>query len=315
MKKKRGDKNKNNQKTIFNGIYISTNEPPVEIKADMNKKTQILESGTLNFDTLTYMGEFGYKLCLFSREKEGDEVNEVASILSKQICSKGDKIYGPALLVDDDKNLTVDELNKIVEIATNYDYTSFEKRQLDKLAEAMQKKVPRYASGFVSIKTFIHSINPNIVVNDYTCECLVNRNFLSDIEKDDKLLGVIFKHRATAFIFEINKQEDKDTAVFYRDNYVAFNCERISEATKQTIRNTLNDANTEFTCKVCVRDIMELPDKYVCLKCNAMICSDCITPQIPIKTTTYEINNWRSVLVTCPSCHADNAVSVLCLFE
>src|SRR5579871_5345172 len=116
---------------MYKGLYI----PPIgkfkEITVDFskNKISDILNTELTYHDSLGYMDQFGYKLCMYCGDLNSDDnldrPNLIATVLSKKTQIKGDLIYGPVVLLDDDKDITIDEFKKIYAIAKSFNYIKY----------------------------------------------------------------------------------------------------------------------------------------------------------------------------------------------
>lgn len=100
-----------------------------EVHISCNDMTTILDGCSSAYDTLQYLDQYGYKLCLFGRDqgRETDMINKLASELSLKHKIKNEYLYGPTILLGDHKKITKDEFKKIMESTKKIDYVKYKK--------------------------------------------------------------------------------------------------------------------------------------------------------------------------------------------
>ena len=111
------------------GVYIPDHGSPYEKVIDTSDMSKELNTKYTDHDSLAYLDIHGYKLCMFVRDmaEKSDRVNPMATQISLKTLHYGNVIIGPAILVDDEKDITIDELKKILTIARNTDYGKYRK--------------------------------------------------------------------------------------------------------------------------------------------------------------------------------------------
>lgn len=107
------------------------------------KKTlnSVLKSEYLPHDTMDHLVKHGYVSCLYWRDPEIKDKqaieNKLATKISVLMKKNNDIIKGPAILIDDNKDLTLDDIPKILKLTEEFDEEEYNKktreraRQLD----------------------------------------------------------------------------------------------------------------------------------------------------------------------------------------
>lgn len=95
-----------------------------DFKTDNAKK--YLDCDTTDYETLNYLKNFGYKCRVIHKNvtNDNDTKNKIASLLCIEQTRNGKIVFGDVLLVDDKKDLTKEDLSKIMRIAFNIDYAN-----------------------------------------------------------------------------------------------------------------------------------------------------------------------------------------------
>ncbi|ARF08052.1 hypothetical protein Catovirus_1_102 [Catovirus CTV1] len=89
--------------------------------------------------SITWLDDHGYKLAIICKDlfEKGDRYNVIASLISfKNLC-------GPCLLVDDDINLTFEDLSKIINLSKNFDMVKYRiecQNNMDELLKYFEKR-------------------------------------------------------------------------------------------------------------------------------------------------------------------------------
>lgn len=93
-----------------------------DFRADNAKK--YLNCELSEHETLDYLDNFGYRCGIICKDitDPNDTVNKIASLICIKQRQSGNSVYGDVLLVDDKKDLTKEDLSKIMRIAFNIDY-------------------------------------------------------------------------------------------------------------------------------------------------------------------------------------------------
>lgn len=98
------------------GILLSTDQPPrltAPIDIEKTRMSSILGCQTTDYISLSQFDKIGYRLALFNDEESISKnlpVNGVATKLYRGRVATDALLYGPVLLVDDKKNLTLEDL-------------------------------------------------------------------------------------------------------------------------------------------------------------------------------------------------------------
>jgi len=99
---------------IFNGILIPYIGSPQLISLNLKQIEEKLNCKDCDGYTIEYLECFGFHLTLFSiRDNNTAPFNNLASLLTKERY----KVFGDSILLDDEKDLTLDDFRKIIEIA------------------------------------------------------------------------------------------------------------------------------------------------------------------------------------------------------
>lgn len=101
---------------MFHGILIPYTGPPKLISLTLQEIEPTLQCRYSSGYTVEYLDCFGYHVTLFSDNESCSKhlpQNNLACILTKE----REKIYGNSILVDDNKDLTIEDFRKIIEIA------------------------------------------------------------------------------------------------------------------------------------------------------------------------------------------------------
>lgn len=99
----------------YHAILIPTSGSPKEVKIKMENVNKLLDCKATDHMSFLYLDWFGYKLAILVDDlgvPKSLPINPMATYFAKERGS----IYGPALLVDDEKQLNIEEFRKIMEI-------------------------------------------------------------------------------------------------------------------------------------------------------------------------------------------------------
>ena len=99
---------------IFNGILIPYIGSPQLVSLTLKQIEEKLNCKSCDGYTIEYLECFGFHLTLFSiRDNINVPCNNLASILTKERYT----VFGDSILLDDEKDLTLDDFRKIIEIS------------------------------------------------------------------------------------------------------------------------------------------------------------------------------------------------------
>lgn len=101
---------------IFHGILIPYQGAPKLISLTLKEIEGVLECERTTGYTAEYLDWFGYHITIFGADHSSDKVaarNPLASIITKEWGT----IRGNAVILDDNKDLTIEDFRKIIEIS------------------------------------------------------------------------------------------------------------------------------------------------------------------------------------------------------
>lgn len=99
----------------FDAILMPVSGPPTEIKIKMEDVNKLFNCKYTDHMSFPYLDWFGYRLAILVDDSGVSKelpINPLATYFAKD---RG-YVCGPAILVDDEKKLTMDEFRKIMEI-------------------------------------------------------------------------------------------------------------------------------------------------------------------------------------------------------
>lgn len=106
-----------------NKIFIPTTGAPKIITNEMEEFESIIKCERAHGTAISYLDHFGYRLAVFFDDSfllKDLPMNSLCSIIVKEKGSAGEDdapFYGNCILIDDYKELTIEDLSKIVKIA------------------------------------------------------------------------------------------------------------------------------------------------------------------------------------------------------
>lgn len=130
---------------IKKGIFIphSQNGAPFEITVDFNLGdiNRLLNCEYTDHDSIGHLDKFSYKLCLFVKDSlaNDDIKNPLATLISLKTMHNGNCISGPAILIDDKKDITLEEFKKIITLSRNFDYKKYKHEQSVMMKQFIKK--------------------------------------------------------------------------------------------------------------------------------------------------------------------------------
>lgn len=105
-----------NDDKVYTGIYISATDQPQEIKVQLDQISDILQCYLTDDTSCGYMNWFGYRLVLFW-DSAGTTKKLPYNSLATGIAKSKHAIHGPAILIDDQRDITLDQFQTIIKIA------------------------------------------------------------------------------------------------------------------------------------------------------------------------------------------------------
>jgi hypothetical protein len=118
--------NNSDEKKHFKCLLIKTDNNIQDVIFDFkdNNAKNYLNCDMTEHETLNYLNNFGYKCRVISKDISisNDKINKIASLICIKQRQNGNSVYGDVLLVDDKKDLTKEDLSKIMRVAFNIDY-------------------------------------------------------------------------------------------------------------------------------------------------------------------------------------------------
>ena len=101
---------------IFCGILVPYIGPPKLISLTLREIESVLNCDYTNGYTVEYLDYFGYHVTLFS-DRESYTKNLPQNHLSCILTKEREKVYGNSIIIDDNKDLTIEDFQKIINIA------------------------------------------------------------------------------------------------------------------------------------------------------------------------------------------------------
>lgn len=124
-------------KDKFDAIYIPSTGAPsiVTISLSDNDICKTLETDVTDHVTPYWLEKYGYCCCIFCKDMADDmsEINALASKIGQE------DILGNCLIVDDNKDLTIDDLKNIIKITESIDFVAMKKEEEELCIKNMQK--------------------------------------------------------------------------------------------------------------------------------------------------------------------------------
>ncbi len=118
--------NNSHEKTQLKCLLIKSNNNVQDVIFDFRSENakKYLNCDTTDHETLNYLDNFGYKCGVICKDitDSNDKINKIASLICIKQRRNGSSVYCDVLLVDDKKDLTKEDLSKIMRIVFNIDY-------------------------------------------------------------------------------------------------------------------------------------------------------------------------------------------------
>lgn len=95
------------------GIFIPVKGAPYIVNTTIVDIKNLLSCKYCGYCSCSHMDDYGYRLCLFCDDMAASK-NLSLNPLASSITYKYGEVHGPVVLIDDKKNLTLEDLSDIV---------------------------------------------------------------------------------------------------------------------------------------------------------------------------------------------------------
>ncbi|MBY0540248.1 MAG: hypothetical protein K2P52_02395 [Campylobacterales bacterium] len=107
----------------------------------MDEGNKILNCEYVDSESLMYYNEYGYRLSIICKDmfEDEDKINKIGNMITLRNKRDVGYLYGDTILMDEDKSLKREDVNKIMRIGFSIDWEKYEREMNEKTAKMIEE--------------------------------------------------------------------------------------------------------------------------------------------------------------------------------